>query len=95
VWSAGRPAVTDFRATWTGRIRSAPDSAWMTFAAEQLDLVDTPERFFIMNARMKGLPVDVLHAFDDYGGTMRVRLLSVRSMVDAKGVALTHAETVT
>ncbi len=91
----GRPPVTDFRATLTGRIRSAPDSAWMTFTADQLDIVDTPQRFFMMDARMKGLPVDVLHAFDHDGATMRVRLLSVRSMVDAKGPALTHAETVT
>ncbi|MEP6562209.1 MAG: DUF6544 family protein [Nakamurella sp.] len=91
----GRPPVTDFRATWTGRMRSDPDSAWMTFTAEQLDLVDPPRRYFMMDARMKGLPVDVLHAFDDDGATMRVRLLSVRLMVDAKGAALTHAETVT
>ncbi len=91
----GRPPVTDFRATWTGRMRSDPDSAWMRFTADQLDLVDTPHRFFMMDARMKGLPVDVLHAFDDDGATMRVRLLSVRSMVDAKGAALTRAETVT
>lgn len=42
-----------------------------------------------------GLPVDVLHAFDQDGATMRVGLLSVRSMVDAKGAELTHAETVT
>lgn len=91
----GLPPVTDFRATWTGRMRSAPDSAWMTFTADQLDLVNTPERFFMMNAKMKGLPVDVLHAFDDDGATMRVRLLSMRSMVDAKGAALTRAETVT
>lgn len=91
----GQLPVTDFRATWTGRIRSDPDSAWMTFTADQLDLVDTPERFFMMDAKMKGLPVDILHAFDDEGATMRVRLLSVRSMVDAKGAALTHAETVT
>jgi hypothetical protein len=48
-----------------------------------------------MDARMKGLPVDVLHAFDDNGATMRVRLLSVRTMVDAKGAELTRAETVT
>ena len=67
----------------------------MTFTADQLDIVDTPQRFFMMDARMKGLPVDVLHVFDHDGATMRVRLLSVRSMVDAKGPALTHAETVT
>ncbi len=91
----GQLPVTDFRATWTGRIRSDPDSAWMTFTADQLDIVDTPQRFFLMDARMKGIPVAVLHAFDRDGATMRVRLLSVRTMVDAKGAALTHAETVT
>lgn len=91
----GRPRVNDFRATWTGRIRSSPDSAWMTFTADQLNILDTPRRFFRMDARMKGLPVDVLHAFDEKGASMRVRLLSVRTMVDAHGAALTHAEAVT
>jgi len=91
----GRPPVHDFRATWTGRIRSGPASAWMTFTADQLDNVDTPRRLFVMDARMKGLPIDVLHVFDDNGATMRVRLLSVRSMVDARGAALTRTETVT
>lgn len=91
----GRPPVTDFRATFKGRMRSAPDSAWMTFTADQLDIVDTPRRFFIMDAKMKGLPVDVLHVFDERGATMRVRLLSIRPMVDAGGAELTNAETVT
>lgn len=91
----GRSAVTDFRATWKGRMRSTPDGPWMTFTAEQLDIVDTPQRFFMMDARMKGLPVDVLHAFDDDGATMRVKLLSVRSVADAAGPELTRAETVT
>lgn len=90
-----RPRVHDFRATWTGRIRSAPDSGWMTFTADQFDTVVPPRRFFMMDARMKGLPVDVLHSFDENGASMRVRLLSVRSMVDARGVAFTRAETVT
>lgn len=79
-----RPRVNDFRATFTGRIRSGPDSAWMSFTADQLDILDTPRRFFRMDARMKGLPVDVLHAFDENGATMRVRLLSVKTMVDGK-----------
>ncbi|MEP6979518.1 MAG: DUF6544 family protein [Nakamurella sp.] len=91
----GRPPVTDFRATWTGRIRGAPDAAWMSFTAEQVDTVNPPRRLFMMDARMKGLPVDVLHVFDERGATMRVRLLSVAAMVNAKGAALTRAETVT
>ncbi len=91
----GRPRVTDFRATWTGRIRGGPDSPWMTFTADQLNTLDTPRRYFWMDARMKGLPVDVLHVFDEKGASMRVRLVSVRSMVNADGAELTHAETVT
>ncbi|MCY7343615.1 MAG: hypothetical protein LH603_17725 [Pseudonocardia sp.] len=91
----GRPRVHDFRARWTGRIRSGPDSAWMTFTADQLNILDTPCRFFEMDARMKGLPVDVLHAFDEKGASMRVRLLSVVTMVDADGAEFTHGETVT
>ena len=91
----GQPRVQNLRATWTGRIRSGPRAAWMDFTADQLDTFDTPRRFFLMDAVMKGLPVDVFHAFDEHGATMRVRLLSVKSMVDASGAVLTRSETVT
>jgi hypothetical protein len=91
----GRARVNDFRLGWVGRIRSGPDAPWMTFTADQLNIWDPPRRFFWMDARMKGLPVDVLHEFDHTGASMRVRLLSVRSMVDASGSELTRAETVT
>ena len=91
----GQPRVLNFRATFTGRIRSSPDADWMTFTADQFNTVDPPRRFFLMDARMKGLPVEVLHAFDEDAATMRVRLLSIRSMVNAKGPTLTRAETVT
>lgn len=91
----GQPRVQNFRATWTGRIRSSPDAAWMAFTADQLDTFDTPRRFFLMDAVMMHLPVDVFHAFDEHGATMRVRLLSVKSLVNASGAALTRSETVT
>jgi len=91
----GHPRVQNFRATWTGRMRSGPDAAWMAFTADQLNTFDPPRRFFLMDAVMKGVPVDVFHAFDERGATMRVRLLSVKSMVDASGAALTRSETVT
>lgn len=93
--AVGSPVVHDFRLTWSGRIRSGPEADWMTFTAEQINTWDVPRRFFWMSARMKGLPVDVLHVFDEDGATMRVRLLSVRSMVNARGPELTRAETVT
>ena len=66
----------------------------MTFTADQLNVVDPRRRFFFMDARINGLPVDVLHVFDERGATMRVRLLSVRTMVDARRRS-DGAETVT
>jgi hypothetical protein len=93
--AVGQPRVRDFRLTWTGRIRADPDSAWMPFTAEQLNTLDVPRRFFMMDATMKGLPVDVLHAFDEQGASMRVKLLSLVPMVDARGPDLTRTETVT
>ena len=67
----------------------------MTFARAQPGVVATPRGFCMRGARMKGLPGDVRHGFDEDGATMRVRLLAVRSMVDASGAALISAETVT
>ena len=91
----GQPRPRNFRATWIGRIRSSAASPWMAFTAEQLNTYDPPQRFFKMDAIMKGLPVDVLHAFDEGGATMRVRVVSAFPMVAAKGPELTRAETVT
>jgi len=93
--AVGLPRVHDLRATWTGRIRAGADRPWMAFTAEQRSTFDPPRRFFRMDATMKGLPVDVLHAFDERGATMRVRVLSLYPMVDARGQELTRAETVT
>lgn len=91
----GQPEVHDFRASWTGRIRAGPDDTWMEFTAEQRNFVEDPARFFLMDARRGGLPVDVFHAFREGRATMRVRLLSLLSLVDAWGPDLDRAETVT
>jgi hypothetical protein len=91
----GQPRVHDFRAHWTGRIRAGADEPWMDFTAEQMNTLDPPRRFFFMDAVMKGLPVDVFHRFDEAGATMRVRLLSAVTMVDAAGPMMTRSETVT
>lgn len=91
----GQPRIRSFRAIWTGRIRGSATDPWMAFTAEQVNTVDPPQRFFKMDAVRSGLPVDVLHAFDERGATMRVRLLSALTLVDAKGPEMTRAETVT
>ena len=91
----GRPRPNSFRAAWTGHIRGGATEPWMAFTAEQVSTLEPPRRFFKMDAVLKGLPVDVLHVYDDAGATMRVKVLSVYPMADARGPELTRAETVT
>ncbi len=94
--AVGRPRVSGFRATLHGRIRSAPEHPWMSFAAEQVNTFGArPTRSFLMDATLRGLPVDVLHEYVDGTATMTVRLGSVLTMVDAAGPAMDQGETVT
>jgi hypothetical protein len=91
-----RPAVAGFRATIHGRIRGGPTKPWMPFTGEQVNVYGTePQRIFFMDARMAGVPVDVLHVFDRRGATMRVRLLSLLPIVNGSGPQMDRAETVT
>lgn len=93
--AVGQPRVSSFRATFEGRIRSGPEAPWMTFTGEQVNTVRPAARFFFMDAVMKGLPVKVFHAFENGAATMRVRLLGLIPIVNAKGAEMTRAETVT
>lgn len=91
----GQPRVQNYRVRFRGRIRSAPDSAWMPFEAEQQSFTDQPTRLFHMRARMFGLPVDVFHRLIDGHATMRVKVVGVFPMVDARGPEMDRAESVT
>jgi hypothetical protein len=91
----GQPHVGAFCARFSGRIRSGPTAPWMSFVGEQHNFMAPRTRLFWMQATMKGLPVDALHAYDVDGARMRVKLLSLFSVVDQGGRAFTKAETVT
>ena len=92
----GQPRVHSFHADFHGRIRSGPDAAWMPFTGEQVNTYGpSPQRIFLMDATRSGLPVTVLHVFADTTATMRVKLLSLVTVVDAFGPEMDHGETVT
>jgi hypothetical protein len=67
----------------------------MSFTAQQHNFLEEPSRFFLMDARRGGLPVDVLHSFQKGAAEMRVRFLSLIPMVHNHGPELDQAETVT
>lgn len=93
--SVGQPRVHHVMARWRGRIRAAPGDPWMPFTAQQYNFPAEPARFFLMDARKRGLPVDVFHAFRSGGAGMTVRLLSLVPLVESTGPEFDRAETVT
>lgn len=93
--AVGHPAPRHFEARWRGRIRATADDPWMEFTAVQHNFLDPPARFFLMDARRSGLPVDVYHAYEGGRASMRVRLLSAVPIVNAAGTVMDRAEAVT
>lgn len=94
--AVGRPRVVNVHAELRGRIRSGPDSEWMSFTGEQLNTYGPrPQRAFLIDATRAGLPVTVLHSYADTTATMRGRLLSLVSVLDSAGPEMNRGETVT
>ena len=87
--------VQDYQLRFTGRIRSGPDTPWMSFEARQRSVVEAPLRLFLMHARMRGLPVQAFHRYEGGRATMRVRLGGVIPVADAAGDVMDVSETVT
>ena len=68
----------------------------MPFTGKQVNTYGPrPQRAFIMDATRSGLPVTVLHLFADTTATMRVKVLSLFTVVDASGPEMDRGETVT
>jgi len=94
--AVGGPRVVNFRASIHGRIRSGPESPWMSFRGEQFNAYGAvPSRLFRIDASMRGLPAEVFHSFVDAEATMRVRALSMFPIISARGPEMNRSETVT
>src|SRR5688500_6492271 len=93
--SVGQPRVQNYRLRFRGRIRSAPDSRWMPFEAEQQSFADKPTRLFLMRARMFGVPVEAFHRAAGGHATMQVTVAGVFPLENARGDEMDRAETVT
>lgn len=91
----GRPKIQNFSARYHGQIRSGPSAPWMPFTGRQCNFYDRPSRFFLMDASRAGIPFQAFHRFVGPSATMRVKLASAVTVVDAKGPEMDEAETVT
>jgi hypothetical protein len=94
--AVGRPHVHGFHADIHGRIRGGAEAAWMRWTGEQVNTMGAePSRVFFMDATMKGVPADILHAYVGPSARMQVRVASLVTIVDASGPDMDRAETVT
>jgi hypothetical protein len=91
----GQPRVRSYRLRFRGRIRSAPDTAWMPFEADQHSFTNAPARLFLMRARLFGVPVDAWHRLSEGHATMQVTLAGVVPIVNASGEVMDRSEAVT
>ena len=93
--AVGLPRVQNFSVRYHGQIRSGPSAPWMSFTGRQSNFYDRPSRLFLMDASRGGIPIQAFHRFIGPSATMRVKLASAVTVVDAKGPEMDEAETVT
>ena len=92
----GKPRVTSFFRPVPRAYPQRPGPSLMPFTGKQVNTYGPrPRRVFLMDATRSGLPVTVLHSFEDTTATMRVKVLSLFPVVDASGAEMNRGETVT
>ena len=93
--SVGRPRIQNLQLAFDAVMFRKPGAAGMPGPAEQFERFDPPRRLFFMKTRMFGLPVSVLHDYDDARANMTVRVASLFDVVDLHGDEVARTETVT
>ena len=91
----GQPRVRNFRVRMHGRIRGAPDAAWMPFTAEQHNFILPKARLFYMTAARMGIPAQGYHRYLGDSATMRVKAAALVLVQDVAGPEMLRGETVT
>lgn len=85
----GRAVPRVVRLVQTGQLRSGLDKPWVPFSAQQTYALDPPG--FVWLARARLAPLVPMWALDEYvagRGSMRIRLLGLAAIADARGPEL-------
>lgn len=93
--SVGQPRIKNFRAAFTGRMRSNPSDDFMQLQSVQYNFYSQPSRYFFMTAGKLGLPATGVHIYQNQTATFEVKMLNWFAVVDAKGDKMNQSETVT
>lgn len=92
----GHPRVATFRVRLHGRIRGGPDSPWMSFRSEQVNVVGPrAARLFYLTATRAFIPIQGYHRFVGPAASMRIEAAALVPVQQAAGEEMTRSETVT
>ena len=94
VGAVGKPKVYNMKIVFTGEMRDKGKD-WFHFTSEQYNFMDSPTRLFFMKAKIMGLPTNGYHKYTNETASMRIKLLSLFSVVDLSEPELYPTETVT
>jgi hypothetical protein len=93
--SVGKAKVLNFRAEFSGGIRSKSSEDYMPLKSVQYNFTDKPTRLFYIVAKKKGIPAIGIHLYRDQSALMLIKILGLFTVVDARGKEMDQSETVT
>jgi hypothetical protein len=91
----GKEKIMNFRAEFSGGIRSGPGEKFMSLRSVQYNFMEDPTRLFHIVAKKMGIPAVGNHIYRDQKATMLIKILGLFIVSDAKGWQMDQGETVT
>lgn len=80
---AGRRRISSFAVVMEGRIRNAPDAAWMPLVMRQFNRLDNPARVVYLTSTKP--PMNGIDSFLDGSGRMLIKAMNLIKVVDSRG----------
>lgn len=93
--SIGKEKVLNFRAEFTGGIRSKSTEDFMSLRSVQYNFMDQPSRFFYIVAKKMGIPAKGIHLYRNQTAIMLIKLFGMFTVANARGKEMDQGETVT
>ncbi len=90
----GKPKVKNVKIVFEGDMRDK-GKGWFKFTSEQHNFFEDPTRLFFMKAKVKGLSTYGYHCYKNQIAIMRIKLLSLFSVVELDKPEMFATETVT
>lgn len=91
----GREKILNLNVKFEGGIITEKGGDFLDCRVDQYNFFVFPKRVFYIDSRLYGIKFDALHLYKENKASMKIKLLSLIQVADAKGEKMTQSETVT